>query len=409
MPGIFLSHASSDRHLALQMKELLKQSLQDTPSLTVFCSSDVGDIEGGKKWFDQIMQHLKKANACVSIMTPQSVYSSPWVAYESGGAYLRFEINPRRSRLFPVCAYGMTASILPSPFNELQVRHLADKAEIHSLCRELAGCLGNKKPRLPRKAIQEVMDEASKGSPHWAHVHQALVGQRQGSSPFSIDNMLKQASTDVFCAGFNLHHVATTPLLKNAFFEFLAKSPRESPPRFRGFVPFDRNTADLQWCIVGNDECLRFQVLQESLVPELFHTSNFISAVLHKARQSPEFLGMTFAVEQANFLCDVRGIFPFSADVGSEKQIFFLIARGSGAEYEHVLRLPSASLRPVLLLWSNRDRVCTKKEIESVGHAKAVLFSASQRRSPGLRRVFPQPLLWRVRSLRARGWPSRRI
>jgi hypothetical protein len=60
---IFLSHASADRPLALMIKELLYRALGETPALKVFCSSDVGDIEGGKKWFDQIMQNLK--NPCV--------------------------------------------------------------------------------------------------------------------------------------------------------------------------------------------------------------------------------------------------------------------------------------------------------------------------------------------------------
>ena len=36
---------------------------------------------------------------------------------------------------------------------------------------------------------------------------------------------------------------------------------RERPPCFRGFVPFDRNPADLEWSIIGNDECSRLQIL----------------------------------------------------------------------------------------------------------------------------------------------------
>lgn len=42
----------------------------------MFCSSDVGDIEGGKKWFDEIIDHLKRANGCLAIMTPRSIHFS---------------------------------------------------------------------------------------------------------------------------------------------------------------------------------------------------------------------------------------------------------------------------------------------------------------------------------------------
>jgi hypothetical protein len=208
------------------VKELFRSVFQDTkPAVTVFCSTDVGDIEGGKKWFDQIMRHLQQANVCVAIMTPQSIHFSPWVAYESGGAYLRFEISPKRSRLFPVCAYGIKGRTVPSPFNELQVRDLANFAEITTLCREIAACIGSRAHRIPRKLIHNIAAEAALGSPHWDLVHPTLVGQRQGSSPFSFDSLIKLAASEVFCAGFNLHHVATIPQHKIDVFKFLQHSP----------------------------------------------------------------------------------------------------------------------------------------------------------------------------------------
>lgn len=226
-PTVFISHASADQSLAFTLKELLGRALENVaPGLKIFCSSDVGDIEGGKKWFDQIMNNLKRATACVAVMTPQSVYYSPWVAYEAGGAYLRFEMNPRRSRLFPVCAYGMTGGILPAPFNKLQVRDLAKQAEVQVFLREVAACLGRRSPKVPRTYIRALSEEAANGSPHWGYVSSALVGLRQQSSPFNLESLLKQASTDVFCAGFNLYHLATAPHLKKGIFEFLRQSAR---------------------------------------------------------------------------------------------------------------------------------------------------------------------------------------
>jgi hypothetical protein len=211
------------------MMILLSHAFQDhIPDVTFFCSSDVGHIESGKKWFDQIIANLKKAKACVTLITPQSLYFSPWVTYEAGAAYLHFELYPSRSRLFPVCAYGITPGVIPSPFRELQVRNLADPKEILTLCRELANVIGCEKLKTPRRTTRDVVAEASDASPYWAHVSRALVAHRQASSPFSFDALLKQAKTDVFCAGFNLYNIATTPSLKKALFEFLKVSPDRS-------------------------------------------------------------------------------------------------------------------------------------------------------------------------------------
>lgn len=229
MPTIFVSHASKDRHLALMIKELLIAALErTTPKLRVFCSSDVGDIEGGKKWFDQIMGHLRDSAACVALMTPGSVYFSPWVTYEAGGAYLQFEIDPMRSRLFPVCAYGMRAGILPSPFNELQVRNLANHEEVLTLIAELTKCLKSRSSKKPRSFINELVAEASKGSSFWGYVSAALVGERQGSSPLNFECLVKDAKKEIFCAGFNLEYLARTAHIKEELFNFLAVEPSRS-------------------------------------------------------------------------------------------------------------------------------------------------------------------------------------
>jgi len=175
MSTVFISHTSTDRRLALMIKDLLAQTFQgQKPETTFFCSTDVGDIEGGKKWFDQIFENLKKAKVCIALVTPQSLYFSPWVAYESGGAYLRFELDPHGSRLFPVCAYGITPGTVPSPFSELQVRNLADPKEVSILCREVANAIGYKRFKKPRRITQDIAAEASNASQNWVYVSRSL-------------------------------------------------------------------------------------------------------------------------------------------------------------------------------------------------------------------------------------------
>ena len=227
MPSIFISHASANRQLACKVKTLLERVLCEIPKLKVFCSSCDGDIKGGKKWFDEIMRNLKDSSACVAIMTPESVFFSSWVGYECGGAYLQFEIAPERSRLFPVCARGMTPRTLPPPFDALQARCLDDPAQVKLLCRELAEVFSMKPSKKPTRLIGAVVTEAAKGSRGWDLVDTTLISRRQ-ESPFSIETLIRQASTQVFCAGFNLNYVSSSPTVKKAVFRFLKDSPNRS-------------------------------------------------------------------------------------------------------------------------------------------------------------------------------------
>jgi hypothetical protein len=222
-PTVFVSHASVDAQLAIKLKSLLEEAI----GADVFCSSDVGAIGGGKKWFDEIMRQLVGARVCVAVLTPKSIYFSPWVAFEAGAAYLRSEADPSHSRLWPVCAYGFTAGNIPEPFRELQVLNLADMNALNTLVAEIAGFLAVS-PRRAARAARAVQAEAVVGSPDWAHVSSALVGQRQESSPFNLLALLKYAKTSVFCAGFNLNYIATAPDILPRLLAWLKESPTRS-------------------------------------------------------------------------------------------------------------------------------------------------------------------------------------
>ena len=228
MATIFISHASGDRVLAVKVKELLADAFRKArPRPTVFCSSDVGDIEGGKEWLEEIMRHLNEAAACVTLVTPRSAHGSPWVAYESGGAYLRFKANRTKSRLFPACAHGIPRSSLPAIFKHLQARDLSSSSDVVALVKEVASCV-NATVQITRARVRDVVTEASAGTRHWEFVDQALVGQRQGSSPFSFESLLPEAKTDIACAGFSLHHIATSARCKAGVFDFLRDSPERT-------------------------------------------------------------------------------------------------------------------------------------------------------------------------------------
>lgn len=225
MATIFISHASSDRDLAIKLKRCIEKAfLSREGSIDVFCSSDLGDIEGGKEWFPQIVENLKQSKVCISLLTPQSVFFSPWMAYESGGAYLRFAINSKESRLFPIAARGIRGESVPQPFSQLQLRHLSSRKEIATLLHEVGACIHRKPAKLTASEISELSSLATSGAGHWENVHTTIVGTRQDSSPLTVDALLPYAKTDLFCAGFNLLHIATTPALKRDLIEFLQDS-----------------------------------------------------------------------------------------------------------------------------------------------------------------------------------------
>ncbi len=324
MSTIFISHASADKTLALMIKELLLQAFGVVrPRLTVFCSSDVADVEGGKKWFDQIVANLKKSRICVALMTPQSVYYSPWVAYEAGGAYVRFEANSKRSRLFPVCAYGMTADNLPAPLKELQVRSSARRGDLQVLCREIGNCLGaGGSVKLQPRLVREVVIEAAKGSSHWESVTLALVGQQYGSSPFGVESLLMRASSHIFCAGFNLNHIATSNTLKKEFFEFLDGSPRRSA-RFLISDPAKRK------------EFAAWRVVAESFLKDLHESIRHFKEWTAEARRRG--LQNRFEVRRAPFVAlSITCIDPDS----SEAQLVLvptIVGKPLKAERPHVL------------------------------------------------------------------------
>ncbi len=217
---VFLSHASADGNLAKKLKALLKGALQGQ----VFCSSDLGDIKSNEEWFDKIMDQLNQATVCVAIMTPNSLFFSPWVHFEVGGAYLRYRNDPRATNILFACALGLKQTDLPSPFDKLQVRNLAYPSELRTLVFEIGNFLGSGTPKING---EDAVSAAAMGPPHWRFVSPVLMGRRQGESPFNLLSMLQRAKSTLFCAGFNLNHIATSSELQNKLFDWL-KKPKHS-------------------------------------------------------------------------------------------------------------------------------------------------------------------------------------
>jgi hypothetical protein len=66
--GIFISHISEERPIALRIQQLFAEALSE--SLPVFVSSDYKSIESGDPWYSAILEGLHKSEAVVTLLSP---------------------------------------------------------------------------------------------------------------------------------------------------------------------------------------------------------------------------------------------------------------------------------------------------------------------------------------------------
>jgi hypothetical protein len=133
-PTVFISHVHEEEASANALEGVLKRALLG--ALDIFNSSNRKSIAVGDPWRDKIVSTLKNSVSVLVISSPSSV-SSPWVNFETGGAWIS------GTRVIPCCIKGMKPSSLPAPLSHLQaldlespddlrllIKHLADAAEL---------------------------------------------------------------------------------------------------------------------------------------------------------------------------------------------------------------------------------------------------------------------------------------
>jgi hypothetical protein len=69
--GIFISHISEERPVALRIQRLFGEALSE--SLPVFVSSDYKSIGSGEPWYAKILEGLRKSQAIVSLLSLTSI------------------------------------------------------------------------------------------------------------------------------------------------------------------------------------------------------------------------------------------------------------------------------------------------------------------------------------------------
>lgn len=108
---VFISHASADGVVARRIAEEIRSRL---PDVETFVTSRAGDIKSGEDWFETVKAELKKADAYVVLLTPNSL-ERPWVIFETGAAWMA------ERGFLVVSAGGLQIHDIPEPLRFFQV------------------------------------------------------------------------------------------------------------------------------------------------------------------------------------------------------------------------------------------------------------------------------------------------
>ena len=108
---VFISHAATDGPVATRIAE---ESRTRLPGMETFVTSRAGDIKSGSDWFETVKAELRKADAYVVLLTPNS-YERPWVIFETGAAWMA------ERGFLVVSAGGLPIHDIPEPLKFFQV------------------------------------------------------------------------------------------------------------------------------------------------------------------------------------------------------------------------------------------------------------------------------------------------
>lgn len=111
-PQGFISHAAEDKPLADWIRLHLKAG-----GVPYFLSSIPGQIRPGRSFYTEILEHLRKSDRFVVILTPTS-YQRLWIAFEAGAAAIT------GYPFVAVCANGLRKGDVEGPLANVQLLSL---------------------------------------------------------------------------------------------------------------------------------------------------------------------------------------------------------------------------------------------------------------------------------------------
>lgn len=130
---LFISHLHKDKPLVDIVNRLIDEIF--SRDFEIFNTSK-NPPGAGKKWREEIKEHLEKAHIVLAILTPQSA-KRDWVMFEAGAAWFSAE---RKEKYLIPCLYNLDE--FPSPLSEYQGINLASKNGIYELVELLRSISG---------------------------------------------------------------------------------------------------------------------------------------------------------------------------------------------------------------------------------------------------------------------------
>lgn len=129
-PLVFISHIHEDSAIAAALENFITTVLLN--GVEIFNTSNRKSLKPGDAWGELIINNISSCAVALIIATPQSV-TSPWVNFESGGAWIS------KRRVIPCCARGMRKSSLPKPLGDLHALEIDKPHDVEELVELLAG------------------------------------------------------------------------------------------------------------------------------------------------------------------------------------------------------------------------------------------------------------------------------
>ena len=130
--SIFISHAAADQKIAISLKSYISKAL---PTLSIFVSSDPGDLKLGDPWVTKILRALETTTFVIFLATARGL-DRKWVWFEAGRTWFS------GVKLLPCCLGIVRKSELPAPFSGIMSANLDEEIDIRLLFEELERMFG---------------------------------------------------------------------------------------------------------------------------------------------------------------------------------------------------------------------------------------------------------------------------
>ncbi|WP_419205997.1 hypothetical protein [Photobacterium leiognathi] len=138
-PIIFVSHAAVDSEIAGIFKADVEKNFLGMCQL--FVSSDLGSIQGGVEWIQNIKTNLSNAVISIGLYSPVAL-TRPWIYAEFGAGWIR------NIPTITLCHSGLKKDDLPVPLSHFQALDLIDELHLKHLYEQISKAIDCQLPAI---------------------------------------------------------------------------------------------------------------------------------------------------------------------------------------------------------------------------------------------------------------------